>query len=325
MHGVLSRLTFVIGTVGLVTFLLAGCTSGSEEGSVENTESSGLAKKAKKGRQGLDDGSIYEGELSKGKPNGYGIRKYANGDVYEGQHKNGYLHGYGSYLYKSSEEFDRYSGLWESGKREGFGTLVLTDSSRMEGHWNKDELLYGEYQGSNGVIFSGKWRQSSLSEGRKKSELNEEFTGSFNPDGTYDHGTFSAANGDRYTGKFQSDAYHGNGVLERVDGSVYVGNFARGDFSGIGVLAESKGTTYSGKFENGLPHGYGVQQDRTGVTYSGMWYEGEKNGAGTLDFGDGTSFSGEFKAGLAHQGSYDWGNGKITDSYQDENGQWLDR
>lgn len=321
----LSRVISVVGKTVLVAFLLVGCSSGNEEENIGNTESRGLAKKAREGRQALADGSIYEGGLSKGKPNGYGIRKYANGDLYEGEHKNGFSHGYGSYFYKSDKEFKSYSGLWESGKREGFGTLVLSDSSRMEGYWNNDQLLYGEYQGSNGVVLAGKWRDSSLSEGQKKTELNEEFTGSFNPDGNYGKGTLLVVNGDRFTGGFQSNLYHGSGVLEMTDGSVYVGKFDSGEFSGIGVLFVPGGATYSGKFEKGVPHGYGVQQNGSGVTYSGMWYQGAKNGLGTLNFGDGTSFTGEFRAGLALRGSYDWGNGKITDSYQDENGDWRDR
>ena len=323
MPKVLSRVTSVIWVLFLA--LSFACVQQEDEGNVENTESSGLAKRAIKGKQSLADGSLYEGELSRGKPNGYGIRNYANGDRYEGEHRNGFLHGYGVYQYKSSDELESYSGLWESGKREGFGALVLPDSSRMEGYWKNDRLLYGEYQGSDGVILAGKWRGSTLSEGRKKTHLNEEFTGSFNPDGSFRHGTFLAANGDLYTGAFQSDLYHGKGILERADRSVYVGSFEEGMFSGIGALAEADGKTYSGKFEKGLQHGYGVQEDPDGVTYAGTWLEGVKSGAGVLDFGDGTSFTGEFRAGLAVQGSYDWGNGKITDSYQDENGDWRDR
>ena len=56
-----------------------------------------------------------------------------------------------------------------------------------------------------------------------------------------------------------------------------------------------------------------------------MWSEGVKKGRGNLDFGDGTSFTGEFDKGLAIRGSYDWGDGRVTDSYQDENGDWRDR
>jgi hypothetical protein len=45
---------------------------------------------------------------------------------------------------------------------------------------------------------------------------------------------------------------------------------------------------------------------------------------GVLDFGDGTFFSGEFANGLAFDGQYDWGDGRVTNSYQDEDGNWLD-
>ena len=96
-------------------------------------------------------------------------------------------------------------------------------------------------------------------------------------------------------------------------------------FSGYGVLSESDQSVYSGQFLNGLPNGQGMQKDRSGVIYKGKWSEGYRNGMGILDFGDGTSYTGEFKNGLAHEGVYDWGDGVQTDSYQDENGNWLDR
>ena len=90
----------------------------------------------------------------------------------------------------------------------------------MEGHWESDELLYGEYQGSDGVILTGKWKESVLSEGKMKTEFNEEFTGTFNPDGSFAKGTFLASGGDRYTGHFMANSYHGSGVLEQNDGSL---------------------------------------------------------------------------------------------------------
>jgi hypothetical protein len=68
-----------------------------------------------------------------------------------------------------------------------------------------------------------------------------------------------------------------------------------------------------------------MQSDVSGVVYTGSWKEGEKHGMGTLDFGDGTNYTGEFLSGLANSGLYDWGDGIVTDSYQDENGEWQDR
>ena len=173
---------------------------------------------------------------------------FPSGGVFEGLFKNGLAHGYGTHVYQSNDEIDRYSGLWASGKKEGFGTLIYSDSSRMEGHWKSGELHYGEYQGSDGVILTGKWNQSSLSEGKMKTEFNEEFTGSFNPDGSFAKGTFLSSDGDRYTGHFQANSYHGSGVLEQKDGSLS-SVVLRRDFCGGGGLGKTEWIHLLGNFQ----------------------------------------------------------------------------
>ena len=45
-------------------------------------ESISLSKEAMQGRHVFEDGSIYEGELVMGKPNGYGTRKLVNGNIF---------------------------------------------------------------------------------------------------------------------------------------------------------------------------------------------------------------------------------------------------
>ena len=192
----------VFALVLLLSLLCSSCGPGEGPVKDQSKESVGLRKKAMEGKQTLEDGSVYEGELLGGKPDGYGTMKFPDGDTFEGLHKNGLSHGYGTHSYESSDELDNYVGLWRSGKREGFGILIFSDSSRMEGYWEKDQLQYGEYLGSTGVILSGKWKNSSLAEGKMKTELNEEFTGVFFSDGSFDHGSFLADNGDRYTGRF---------------------------------------------------------------------------------------------------------------------------
>ena len=57
-------------------FALASCGSEDEERDALGKESIGLLEKAMEGKQTLEDGSTYEGELSKGKPNGYGKRTF---------------------------------------------------------------------------------------------------------------------------------------------------------------------------------------------------------------------------------------------------------
>ena len=94
---------------------------------------------------------------------------------------------------------------------------------------------------------------------------------------------------------------------------------------GIGILEETEGRRYVGSFVAGEPHGSGQQADPSGVVYSGAWRQGLRHGMGSIDFGDGTSYVGEFRDGLAYDGHYDWGDGRITRSYQQKDGQWRDR
>ena len=320
-----SSLFKVFASIFLLFFSFS-CSEQSDKKEVSSTrESISLSKSASQGRHVFKDGSIYEGELVMGKPNGYGIRKLVNGNIFEGQHMDGHGHGHGTMIYKSDAKLDRYVGNWKSGKRSGFGTLILQDSSRLIGDWNNDVFNYGEYQGSTGVIMSGQWNSEYLKEGTMRLEDGSEFTGEFINDGMFGHGSLLSVNGDRYTGKFQNNEYFGSGVLEKVGGNIFVGSFRNGKYEGYGILKEVDGSIYSGAFSNGYPHGFGVQRDKTGVVYSGSWVEGEKDGVGNLDFGDGTNYTGQFKLGLAFEGVYNWGDGIQTDSYQDENGNWLDR
>ncbi|MFP6894771.1 MAG: hypothetical protein VCA18_13530, partial [Opitutales bacterium] len=98
-----------------------------------------------------------------------------------------------------------------------------------------------------------------------------------------------------------------------------------GLYSGGGILEDPEGRRYIGSFLQGNPSGEGQQVVSTGVVYSGDWKDGLRHGKGSLDFGDGTSYVGEFRNGLAYDGRYDWGDGRVTRSYQEPDGQWRDR
>ena len=308
-------------------FLLLGCSSESEElnPALSSKESVTLKREANEGRHIFKDGSIYEGQLVMGQPNGFGSHEFLDGNIYEGQHKNGLAHGHGTMRYKSVDNLDQYVGHWKSGKRDGFGTLILEDGTRLVGNWKDDNFHVGEYIANSGVIMSGLWDNEYLSEGYMKTEDGREYSGTFKDQGMFDQGSIKLIGGEHYSGQFENNEYHGQGILTGNDNILYTGSFKNGKFSGYGILRESDGSVYSGEFLEGIPHGEGVQSDYSGVVYSGKWVDGEKNGLGTLDFGDGTSYTGEFKNGFALKGLYDWGDGVFTDSYQDENGNWLDR
>ena len=72
----------------LFNWLFWGCSPKEDEFELTSSrESVSLNKEAKRGRHVFKDGSIYEGELVMGKPNGFGTHNLANGDIFEGQHK----------------------------------------------------------------------------------------------------------------------------------------------------------------------------------------------------------------------------------------------
>ncbi|MEL0098353.1 MAG: hypothetical protein VW907_02210, partial [Opitutae bacterium] len=154
-----------------------------------------LSKLAKSGRYVFEDGSLYEGELVMGLPDGFGTIEFVSGDLYEGQFEKGISHGYGTMRYKSDQELEKYSGNWENGKRSGFGTLTMSDQSVMEGHWKNGALLYGEYKIVGGAITYGKWDGGVVEEGKVIHPGGDQFCGKFKEDGTYDFGTLTLTSG----------------------------------------------------------------------------------------------------------------------------------
>ena len=81
--------------------------SGSYSGDCKN----GLAH-GKGVAQGIDR---YEGQFSKGMPDGKGIYKWANGTYFEGQWKNGMKEGFGKMVYPDSV----VTGYWKRDKYQG--------------------------------------------------------------------------------------------------------------------------------------------------------------------------------------------------------------
>ncbi len=58
--------------------------------------------------------SSYQGYMKRGKPDGFGIYKFADGDIYAGEWRSGLRHGSGKHWFKDGRF---YSGTWENDKR----------------------------------------------------------------------------------------------------------------------------------------------------------------------------------------------------------------
>jgi hypothetical protein len=310
---------------GALIFCFCGCGAENALEDRENSLNEHSPVKSKKGRHVFDDGSVYDGELVAGKPEGYGERRYLNDDFYVGNFHEGLSHGQGTLRYKSDVNLSRYVGVWQNGKRNGYGSLYLADGSVFVGQWSANVMVHGEFRDVDGTFLSGTWRGDSLERGKMGQVDGSTFTGIFDSEGRYLAGSLHSPNGDHFVGSFLNGIYEGSGSLVKSDGITYVGAFKAGLYSGEGILEDSEGRRYIGSFLQGNPSGEGQQVVSTGVVYSGDWKDGLRHGKGSIEFGDGTSYVGEFRNGLAHDGRYDWGDGRVTRSYQEPDGQWRDR
>ena len=310
----------------LFLFLFAGC---SDDPAIIDPRGAGSVNKPtdlprEDGEFIFADGSSYVGELAQEKPDGFGKRKFLNGDIYEGDFRNGRQSGEGTMVYRGNASLRRYEGAWAADKRHGRGALEYSNGAIRWGLWTNDSFERGSLEDESGVVYTGIWQGDVLISGTAQWADGSSFTGIWE-NGTYKDGTLVNAQGDRYVGLFRSTQYQGLGSLERRNGEVYVGQFEDSLYHGVGRLEFADGITRSGQFKDGMLNGQGKQVDPSGVEYLGSWMNGRRHGGGVLSFADGSRFEGEFQNGLAVDGQYYWADGRVTRSYQDENGEWKDR
>lgn len=94
------------------------------------------------------DGSVFEGEMTNKKPNGFGTLKTMEGHVYEGFWKNGERSGNGVFTYANG---NRYTGAWSNDVPHGEGHFSFANGGHVDGTW-KDGILWS----GSGVIVNEK-------------------------------------------------------------------------------------------------------------------------------------------------------------------------
>ncbi len=93
----------------------------------------------------LDDGSIYEGDILDGKPNGDGTCTW-DGKTYTGRFKNGMFHGKGTFI---EPDVGQYVGEFEEGIFHGEGTYIWNDGTIYNGLFQ-----YGLRQEGHGKLYN---------------------------------------------------------------------------------------------------------------------------------------------------------------------------
>ena len=114
---IIIRITSVI-----LVLSISSCSENEESPREDFSSALPSPAKAKEGKYFFDDGSVYEGTLAMGKPDGFGKRIYGNSDVYEGQFRKGLEHGSGTCALNRT---NRLIDMWECGLVDRWKDLVL--------------------------------------------------------------------------------------------------------------------------------------------------------------------------------------------------------
>ena len=257
----------------------------------------------------------YEGEVSNGTPNGFGVLSYpfTYGKSVVGEWKVG--------KELNTEHYDNDGNLigkWVNGKWElTYGILCRTLKDRKT-VWSEkcNDVLGSKFVGDI---------ENMKPNGQGTVTLPNEytFTGDFKDGKFHGQGTQIFSNRDKYVGEFKSGKKHGKGTLSSTNGFKYVGEFKRGKKHGQGTLDLLDGGKYVGTFKNDKKSGSGTLTSPGGFKYVGEFKNGSKNGKGTFTWPDDGKYKGEWKDGKFHgQGAFTFSDKNIGMGEFRENKPW---
>jgi hypothetical protein len=153
-----------------------------------------------------EDGSVYEGETTNGKPHGKGKYTYANGNVYEGDFANGKKHGKGKLTFANGKAYEiDFVDDEPQGEMEWLDTGEFLEEDAEPKTISREKITF-----ANGAVYEG-----DIADGK--------FHGK---------GKYTYANGDVYEGDFVKGNFHGKGKYTYPDGLVKEGTWSCGGFQG---------------------------------------------------------------------------------------------
>ena len=189
----------------------------------------------------ITDGSnLQTGCLSGNCKEGEGIYAYADGSRYEGQFRRQRPNGFGVFYYLNG---DRYEGNFKAGFRHGQGTLYKENGSRQAGWWNEGEFAGSGNQASRLGCLTGNCQNGF---GTYVFDTGERYTGSFRDGLPEGKGTVIYPNGERYEGEMAKGWFNGQGTLYLVDGRDISGHWEDGKYQGIPEKSPLQTGTFAG-------------------------------------------------------------------------------
>lgn len=293
-----------LGTVGAIENILGtGCMTG------DCTDGYGVYV--------FDDGTRYEGHFTSGNYDKYGIYTWPTGEVYAGQWKNGMRNGEATRYLPTGE----YGTCYYEGDKlmSGFADWRYNNGDTYYGSLSSGYVRngYGEYTFTNGMKYSGSWKND------KREGL----------------GKMVYSNGDVYVGEWYDDVPSGYGFMKRSNGKVDAGKWSYGKLEkgstygyasaemltamrefnmfepaalayasadckdgdclfGDGFREYKGGVTYEGEFKDGVEDGFGTMQYPDGSKVVGNWKQGSSNGVTRIEYSDGYKIILDYRNGV---------------------------
>ena len=210
-------------------------------------------KKCKNVKKIYENGDIYEGELSFGKPNNNGKLELTIKEIpytYVGEFSYGIKQGKGN-LFTNDNKFN-YDGDWKNDKYEGFGTLY-DHGEKYTGDFKNGKFHgMGSFYKSNGDILEGDFLEGNLKKGK-----------------------ITYKNGDVYEGELENGIFNGYGIYKYKNGDIFQGQFLEGKKNFGNLEFSNNGGKYEGFFENDLYNGEGILISKIGEEFKGIFKDGE--------------------------------------------------
>ena len=190
--------------------------------------------------------------------------------------------------------------------KEGFGKIIYSNGSSMEGIWYNDKLTYGrqiqiiENKIRKVIIREGTFINSLISKGNEKYD-DVTYEGEFKNGLKNGLGQLKS-NLEEYFGLFKDSLKQGRGKLIYLKtGNIYDGNFDMESIDGYGIYQWKNGDEYIGNFKNGLFEGEGRYKWANDDIYEGHYSKGIREGKGKLITNKGEKiYQGEFKNNKPH-------------------------
>ena len=227
--------------------LLSSPVIGQETGVLYQYESSfGFVLKS------FGDGKVqpkYKGEITNGKPNGFGVLTYPYGEKsVVGEWKNG--------------------KEWNTKHKNKDGKII---GKFEDGEWIlKWGVLYFGFRNGKVGYYTVKWEGFESEDNRDFSKYEGEIKIGF-PNG---QGILTFPDGEKYVGEYKDGLKNGHGTYTWNDGGKYVGEYKNGLKNGHGTYTFLNGDNFEGEWKDGKQD-EGTHTWSNKYKYEGSWKSGQ--------------------------------------------------